>query len=90
MQTQLEIIAPFQLVLVGQISSSRFFFCKFGKQFSRTKAIFKTSLKAEWKIMKTRMIDCGIEESKIKEMMRERFVNFEKAVNEFKQIFQLF
>ena len=34
--------------------------------------------------MKNKMLECGIEESKIKLRMEERLAKFEQAVNEFK------
>ena len=37
----------------------------------------------EWDEMKTKMLSCGIEESKIKSMMEERFQNYDQAVKEF-------
>ena len=39
---------------------------------------------AEWDEMKTKMMSCGIEESKIKSMMQERFQKYEQVLNKYK------
>ena len=43
------------------------------------------SCKAEWEELKSTMINCGIDESKIKSIMQERLENYEKALKEFKE-----
>ena len=39
---------------------------------------------AEWDEMKTKMMSCGMEESKIKSMMQERFQKYEQVLNKYK------
>ena len=43
------------------------------------------SCKAEWEELKSTMIGCGIEESKINSIMQERLENYEQAMREFKE-----
>ena len=38
----------------------------------------------EWNILKSNMLSCGFDESKISSMMQERLENFKKALTEFK------
>ena len=38
----------------------------------------------EWDIMKSTMLSCGLDESKIKSMMQERLEKLKKASDEFK------